>query len=204
MPILNLPNVPYVKGEPKLIRSVSQSRAGNRVISNIEFADPYWLAEVQSAPITRAQRAEMLAFIDQASSGMNTILFAPSYLGVPQAYWNDPGNAAIGVNGSVVSITNGTQIAINSVINGLKLNTGDWLGLEKDGYRSLHRVIVGGTAAAGAISLTVEPPVPGYITAGAVAKFKGVGMNARMVPGSESVADDYLAVASFTVVEVPK
>lgn len=201
---ISFPVVPCVKGLPKLIRSVSSSRSGKRIMVNLEYADPFWQADIETAPMYPEQRAAMAAFIDQANNGMTTVLFAPDWLGVPQTYRNDRNNPAVTTSGNLVSITNGNQLAVNGVVNGLKLMAGDWLGLEKDGYRSLHRAVVGGTAASGAITVTVEPFVPSYITAGAVVKFKGMGMNSRMVPGSDSVTDDYLAVASFTLVEVPK
>lgn len=201
---IDFPDIPCVKGLPKLIRSVSSSRSGKRVMVNLEYADPFWQADIETAPMYPEDRASMAAFIKQANNGMTTVLFAPDWLGVPQAYWEDRNNPAVTTNGNLMSITNGTQLVVNGVVNGLKLMADDWLGLEKDGYRSLHSVVVGATAASGSISVTVEPFVPSYITAGAVVKFKGMGMNARMVPGSDSVTDDYLAVASFTLVEVPK
>jgi hypothetical protein len=198
------PDVPYAKGLPKLIRSTSVSRSGARAMSFVEYADPYWQIDIESAPLARDLIPAMQAFIDDAGSGMNTILFNPSYLDVPQAYLADPGNAALADEGVLVSGTGGTTLAINSVTNGLDIRRGDLISLVSGSYRSLHRVMTGAVASGAAITLVVEPYLPAYITAGAVVKFKNLELNVRMVPGTADMADDYVPIASFTLVEVPK
>jgi hypothetical protein len=198
------PDVPYAKGLPKLIRSTSVSRSGTRAMSFVEYADPYWQIDMETAPLARDMIPAMQAFIDDAASGMNTILFNPAYLDVPQAYLNDTGNAALADEGVLVSGTGGKTLSINGVTNGLDIRRGDLISMVKDDSRSLHRVMTGAVASGAAITLVVEPFVPAYITAGAVVKFKNLELNVRMVPGSADLTDDFVPVATFTLVEVPK
>jgi len=198
-----LPDVEYSKGLPKLIRSVSQSRAGNRLVSSVEYADPFWQIEMETGPLDPALAPTVRAFLEEANGGTKTVLWAPSYLKVPQAYWANPGALAPSIDGLLASVTNGFNVAISSTAAGLDIRRGDMISMTYGAYRSLHRVMVGAVGGAG-INLTLEPFVPPYITPGATVKFKGLSLNTRMVVGSDSMTDDYNPVATFTLVEVPQ
>lgn len=200
---LVLPAVPYVQGLPKIRRSASVSRVGNRTISVVETADPAWIAEVVTGPLSRAHARLMRAFIAQANSGARTILYAPAFLGVPAHYIGDEFNPAI-LDDGALSVVDSFTVTLTGITTGLTLSEGDFVGFEKAGFRSLHTVTTDVVADGSTVQFDVEPPVPPYITAGAVAKFKSTGMNARMLPGSDSMTDDWSPVASFTLVEVPK
>jgi hypothetical protein len=197
------PDVPYAKRVPKLVRSVSQSRSGKRLISFVEYADPYWQFDIVTVGFDANDRPAMEAFLEDAGNGMRTVLWSVGVWGIPQAYASDPGNAAL-ADGSLTSVTNGYQIAVGSVTNGLDIRRGDLIGMVDGANRSMHRVMTGAVAASGSIVLTVEPAIPGYISAGATVNFKDLALNTRMVPGSNSITDDYLPVATFTLVEVPQ
>lgn len=198
------PDVPYAKGLPKLVRTTSVSRAGKRFMAAIETVDPLWQIIVESAPLARDLIPGMRAFIDECNSAIKTIIWAPTYLDVPQAYLADPGNAALANDGNLVSGTGGLTIVANSVTTGLDIRRGDLISLVKDDYRSMHTVMTGAVAASSSITLVVEPYVPSYITAGAVVKFKNLELNVRMEPNSGEMTDDYLPVATFNLQEVPK
>lgn len=202
--MIDLPDVPYVKGFPQIVRSTSVSRAGKRALSFVEYADPFWQANVETATLDSAKARLIQAFIDEAGAGTETVLFALRKLPVPQAYENDPTNPALSNAGSLVSVTDGFTVAIGSVDNGLDLRRGDMISLKSGDYRSLHRIMTGAVAASNAISLIVEPHVPTYIAPGAVVMFRDLELNMRVLPGSGTITDDYLPVASFTLVEVPK
>lgn len=202
--MVDIPDVEYARGLPKLIRSVSQSRAGNRLISSVEYADPFWQIEMESGPLDPALAPMVRAFIEEANGGTKTVLWAPSYLKVPQAYWDNPNAAALSVNGTLASVTNGFTVALTGTAVGLDLRRGDIISMMSGAYRSLHRVMIGAVGGAGGISLTLEPAVPPYIATGATVKFKGLSLNTRMIVGSDSMTDDYNPVASFTLVEVPQ
>lgn len=202
--MIDLPVVPYVKGLPQIVRSTSAARSGQRAMAFVEFADPVWRIDVETGPLEAVDALTVQAFLDEAGAGTRTVLFAPKYLKVPQAYWADNANPALSNTGSLVSVTDGFMIAVGSVTNGLDLRRGDLVSLKSGDYRSLHRVMIGAVASAGSISLTVEPAVPAYIVPGAEVRFRDLELNVRMLPGSGAISDDYLPVASFTLVEVPK
>lgn len=205
MAAISLPIFGWVKGAPKLVRSISRSRVGDRSISFVEFADPFWMVEVQTSLLDFDERIALDLFAARAEGGHQTVIYTPpAYFGIPQAYWSDPSASALANTGAVTGITDGFTVAFNSIDNGLVLTAGDLIGLEKDDYRSMHMVVTGGTASGNALSITVEPFVPGYITTGAVVRFKEPQLNCRMVPGSYSIPDDIKPAASFTLVEVPK
>lgn len=199
-----LPSVGYVRGTPQLVRHSSVSRAGNRVISVVEWADPYWSIEVETAPLYLADQRLLNAFEAEYGAGTKTLLWTSPGLAVPILYEGDQSNAALSNDGNLVSVTGGTSLSINSVTTGLALKRGDLISLATGDYRSLHTVMADATASGSAVTLVVQPFVPGYITAGAVVKFKNPEMKVRMLPGSFQMGDDYLAAASFTLVEVPK
>ncbi|WAX93200.1 hypothetical protein N7E70_015995 [Aminobacter sp. NyZ550] len=170
----------------------------------VEYADPVWQIVMRTVSLKAGPRLLVEAFRDATRGGQQTVLYRPRHMCIPQAYWGDAGNAVLSNEGSLVSVTEGRQLAINSVTNGLTLGAGDLISLATGDYRSLHRIQTGGVAASSSISVTVEPPVPGYIAAGAVVKFKDPELNMRVVPGSFSIPDELMPVASFTLVEVPK
>ena len=131
-------------------------------------------------------------------------MYTPKHISLPRAYWGNAGAAALANEGALATVTNGFTVAINSVENGLTLMPGDLFSLKTGEYRSLHRVTVGAVAAGNAITVTVEPAVPPYITAGAVAKWKDPELNCRVLPESFDIPDEFFPAASFTLVEVPK
>jgi hypothetical protein len=201
---VNLPAVRFQLSRPFLVDSVSVSRAGNRATSFIEYADPYWQIDMKTKPLSGPELALVEAFRAQARTGMVTVLFKPVDMCLPQAYWGNASATAVVDDGNLVSVTNGTTVAMNGVTTGLIMKPGDRFSLTKGDYRSMHEVVTGATAAGGAITLAVDPPVPPYITAGAVAKFKNPELNMRVLPGSFAMPDDHRPVASFSLVEVPK
>lgn len=189
---------------PQLAKSVSMSRAGNRVLAFVEYADPVWQVTMRTKALRPSERLAVEAFRDATRGGLQTVRYRPTHMCVPRAYWGDAANPVLNDDGNLVSITDGRVLSVGSVSNGLTLGAGDLVSLASGDYRSLHRIQSGGVAASGAITMAVEPPVPGYVTAGAVVKFKAPELNMRVLPGSFAIPDELFPVASFTLVEVPK
>lgn len=204
MAAIDLPDVGYLPAYPQLVESVSVSRSGSRAMAFVDYADPYWSVAMKTEALNAGQRLAVEAFRDACRGGLQTVLYTPKHMCLPQAYWGNPVAPAIATNGNLVSITNGNQLAVNGVVDGLRLGSGDLISLSTGDYHSLFRVRVGGIAASGAIGLTVEPTVPSYIAAGAVVRFKNPICNMRVLPGSFSIPDEFFPSASFTLVEVPK
>lgn len=200
---ISLPAVPFSPSYPQLVESVSQSRSGTRAMAFVEYADSYWTIQMKTVPLSAAQRLLVEAFKDACRGGLATVTYTPKHMCIPQAYWGDSANSVLANNGNLVSIT-GNSLAINSVDNGLTLGPGDLISLTTGGYNSLFRVQTGAVAASNTMTITVEPTVPTYITAGAVVLLKNPIANMRVMPGSFSIPDDFNPVATFTLVEIPK
>lgn len=199
---VDLPAIRFAPTRPDIVDSVSVSRAGNRAISFVEYADPVWQIPMKTIALNAQELQLLLAFRERVRSGGITVVYRPTDNCLPQAYWGNPG--AIQLNdGTLQSVTGGFNVVLNNLINGLTLKPGDLFSLKSGNYRSMHRVMVGGVAAANALALNVEPFVPPYITAGAVAKFLRPELNTRVVPGSFAIPDDHWPVSTFTLVEVP-
>lgn len=202
---MSLPSVGYQRGMPRLVRSVSQSRAGNRAISTVEFADPFWQVEMETAPLYWPDKMILRAFEAEYGNSMRSLVYTvPAGIAVPQAYWDTPSDPVPADDGVLVSVSNGFTVAINSVTNGLDLRRGDLFSFTQSGFRSMHMVKVGAVASGNSISLSVEPAVPGYIGPGAVAKFVNPELNVRLQTGSMQINDDFVSPVSFTLFEVPK
>lgn len=200
---VDLPAIRFALTRPEIADSVSVSRAGSRVISFVEYADPVWQIPMKTVLLNARELQLLLAFRERVRTGAVTVVYRPTDNCLPQSYWGNPGSAHL-ADGTLSSVTNGFNVTLYNLVNGLKLMPGDLFSLKDGAYRSLHRVQVGGTAAAGTLALNVEPFVPPYITAGAVAKFLRPELNTRILPGSFVVPDERRPVATFTLVEVPQ
>lgn len=190
MAAIALPDVGFQVAYPQIVESVSMARSGNRALAFVEFADPAWQITMRTVPLKAGPRLLVEAFRDASRGGLQTVLYRPQHMCIPRAYWGDAGNAVLADDGNLVSVTDGRTLAVNGVATGLTLGAGDLISLATGDYRSLHRIQTGGVAAGGAISVTVEPPVPGYIAAGAVVMLKDPELNMRVVPGSFSIPDE--------------
>lgn len=200
-----LPKIGYQTGRPKLNDPVSMSRYGGRAISLIQSGDKYWTADVETKPLYDDELAEFEAWLALARNGLETIIYTPiGKQRLPRAYWDDPNSLVPAQAGALTSVSNGTQLLVNSVTAGLVLTAGDLLSLTTGAYHSLHRVTVGATAASTSIAVTVDPPVMSYIATGATVTFKDPKMNARVVPGSVDVGDGVAPTVKFQLIEVPK
>lgn len=204
MATVALPAVQFQMARPQIIDTVSVSRAGDRAISFVEGADPFWQITMRTKPLRAAELALVEAFRDETRQGRKTVLYKPKHVCVPQAYWGNGNAPALANTGAVTAITNGFTVAFNSVDNGLKLMRGDLISLTTGEYRALCRIRTGAVAAGNAMTVTVDPAVPSYISTGATVRFKDPELNMRVLPGSFSIPDEFRPVASFTLVEVPK
>ncbi|MBZ9943435.1 hypothetical protein LB533_20320 [Mesorhizobium sp. BR1-1-13] len=203
MATIDLPAVNFQASYPQLVDSVSVSRSGTRAMAFVEYADAYWTIAMRTVPLRASDRLLVEAFKDACRGGLQTVLYTPKHMCIPRAYWGDADNSALANNGNLVSIT-GNSLVINSVDNGLTLGAGDLISATTGEYNALFRIQTGGVASGNSITVTVEPTVPAYITAGAVIRFKNPIANMRVMPGSFEITDELIPTASFTLVEIPK
>lgn len=203
MTAIALPAVGFQHAYPQLVESVSASRSGTRAMAFVEYADSYWTIQMRTKPLKASERLLVEAFKDASRGGLQTVLYTPKHMCIPRAYWGNAGAAALANPGALVSIT-GNSLLINSVENGLTLGAGDLISATTGDYNALFRIQTGGVAAGNAITVTVEPAAPSYITAGAVMTFTNPIANMRVMPGSFSIPDEPKPVATFMLVEIPK
>lgn len=200
MPVL-LPDVGFQPAYPKVVESVSASRAGNRLVAMVEYADPFWQIDMRTVPLTAEERLLVEAFRDDCRGGLNTVIYTPRHQCLPRSHWGNPDAPEL-ADGSLTS-KSGSD-AVLAATDGLTLSRGDLISLTTGDYHWMARIVTGGTVAGGSIAVTLNMAVPSYVAPGAVARFKDPRMNARMLPGSFALTDEFDPVASFTLVEVPK
>ncbi|MEJ5020613.1 hypothetical protein WH297_12840 [Ochrobactrum vermis] len=187
----------------KLVRSVSTSRYGQRVVSFIENGDPFWQWTARIISLTPAQRQKLEAFVDRCRGGQVTVLYTPKHACIPQAYWGDANNPAITGTASLAAIS-GNTLTLNGVAIGLKLMDGDLIGFSIGDYRFIARIVANATATSTTLQVKVEPFLPSYIGVGSTVRFKEPVMNMRLLPNSLDIGDGFYPDASFQLVEVPK
>lgn len=199
-----IPTVRFLPSYPQLQRPVSMSRYGNRTIAMIESGDTYWTVDMQTVPMRAHEAVQLQAFVGSARGGLETIVYQPTHICLPRAYWGDPGNPHIAGTGLLGTVTNGKQVQITGVVPGLQLMVGDLISFQSGDYRQIAQVLVGATASGTAITVTIDQPVASYITPGATTRFKSPELNTRLVPGSFQMSQGPFPTASFQLIEVPK
>nr|WP_278375040.1 hypothetical protein [Brucella anthropi] len=193
----------YVDTPPKLIRSVSVSRYGARVVSAIENGDPFWQWSAQVMPMRPFERQKLEAFIDRCRGGQVTVHYTPKHVCVPRAYWGDTENPAITGSASLGAI-NGNTVTLNGVFVGLVLTDGDLIGFSFGDFNFIARVVSDATATSTNMQVKIEPFLPSYIGVGSIVRFKDIIMNMRLLPNSFELGTGNFPGASFQLVEVPK
>lgn len=198
---IELPAVRFAASYPQVVDSVSASRASNRVVAMVEYADPQWQIPMTTTPLRASARLLVEAFRDACRGGLTTVHYKPKHQCLPRSLWGQPPSPLL-ANGTL-SAKAGYNVTV-AATTGLVLSPGDLVSFTTGVHNWMARVVVGGTVAGGSVALTLNMPVPSYINAGAVVRFKDPIMNTRMLPGSFTMSDDFFPVASFTLVEVPR
>ncbi len=202
---LSLPDVGWQLTTPRIVRSVSVARAGDRTMSVVETADPFWQVPMATIALDAAEVSLLEAFRDEAREGERTVLWTPQHVCVPRHYWGNADDPAVSDDGVLDAASTAFSAVIGGVANGLRLMRGDLIGFLSGEYRAMCRVMTtSAVAAAGTITVAVEPSIPPYITVGATVSFKSPGLNMRVVRGSFVIPDQYAPEATFALFEVPK
>lgn len=196
--------VRFLASYPQLQRAVSMSRYGNRATSFMEKGDPFWTVDMQTVPMRADEALRLQAFVSSARDGLETIVYCPTHMCLPQAYWGKPDHPHIAGTGVLGLVTDGTKVRLDNVTPGLTLATGDLISFRSGDHRQMTQVLVGATAAATTLTLTVDQPIASYIAPGAAVRFKNPELNTRLVPGSFQIGMAPFPVASFQLIEVPK
>lgn len=196
--------VRFFPSYPQLHSPVSMSKYGNRAISFVEYADPYRTIDMETAPMKASEAVALQAFIASARGGMETIVYRPTHICIPQAYWGNPDDPHITGTASRGTVTNGNQVQLTNVVPGLILMPGDLISFTSGTYRQMAQITVGATAASTQMTVTVDQPIASYIAAAAVVRFKKPELNTRLVPGSFQMSRGPRPTASFQLMEIPR
>lgn len=201
-----LSTVRFVPSYPLLNNPTSQTKFGGRVISTVEFVDPYRTVDMETLPMKASEAVQLQAFIAAAQGGMETIVYRPKHICIPRAYWGDPNNTHITGTASRGTVTGGYTVQLTGVVPGLQLMDGDMFSLKSGDYRQFLQVAYGGgaTAVSTTITVKVDQPIASYIATGATARFKQPEMNTRLVKDSFQMSKGPRPTASFQLIEVPK
>ncbi|MBA8861745.1 hypothetical protein FHW19_003472 [Ochrobactrum anthropi] len=200
-----LPTVGYRPSRPKLNEPVSMSAFGQRAISFVEYADAFWTVSMTTDPLKAEELLLVEGFQFDARNGMQTIIYTPTTVCLPRAYWGQPNHAHLARTGVVQSIQNAQNLTVTGLVAGLKMQKSDYLSLTTGDYHSLHKVTVGGVASSGGVmTVAVWPPIMSYIAVGAVVTVKNPKMNTRLVADSFSLTEEAFPVASWQLIEVPR
>lgn len=111
--------------------------------------------------------------------------------------WDGTGNlSVIGANRDTVTI--------DEMPDGLVLSAGDWFSFSDGTRNHLHRIIEGGTTAAGAVALTIEPVIRPGITTGKEVFFEAPWCPMVLMdePSISKTANGHRATISFKGVQV--
>lgn len=198
--MVDLPDVRFQASYPQVVDSVSVSRAGKRVVSRVEYADPFWQVVMTTKPLRASERMKVEAFRDACRGGMVSVLYKPKHMCLPMAYWGNPTAPAL-ANGTL-SAKAGFNATL-AATSGLVLSGGDLISLSIGTHNWIARIVTGGISAAGSIAVTLNMPLPPFIALGAVVRFRDIRMNTMLLPDSFTMPDTLNPVASFTLVEVP-
>ncbi|MGO1163064.1 hypothetical protein ACTOV4_14080 [Brucella sp. C7-11G] len=155
-------------------------------------------------PLTAGQAVQLQSFIAAAKGGAETIIYRPTHICIPQAYWGDADNPRISGTATRGTVTGGYTVQLNNVVPGLILKSGDLFSLQSGDYRQMLQVVMGGVAASTTITVKVDQPISSYIGAGATVRFKRPEMNTRLVKDSFQMASGHFPTASFQLIEVPR
>ncbi len=197
-------SVRFLPSYPQLVVPVSQSRYGGRVISTVDYADPYRTVDMETVPMRASEAVQLQAFIAAARGGMQTIVYRPKHICIPRAYWGDADNPHITGTAARGTVTNGYTVQLTGVVPGLVLMAGDLFSMQTVDYRQMVQVVTGATAASTQMTVTVDQRISSYIAAGAIVRFKQPEMNTRLVKDSFQMSKGPFPTASFQLIEVPK
>lgn len=197
-------SVRFKASYPQLKRFVSSSKYGGRAISFVEYADPVRIIDMETLPLRVREVVQLQAFIAAARDGMETVIYRPTAVCVPQAYWGDANHPHIVGTAVRGTVTNGRTVQLTGVMPGLKLLAGDLISFTHNNYRQMSQIVTGATAVSTQMSVTVDQPIASYIAAGATVRFKRPELNTRLMPGSFQLPNGSRPVATFQLVEVPR
>jgi hypothetical protein len=177
---LALPFSRFVRTRFEIVPVVARNRIGSGATFAREIAPAFWRAGLTSAPHREDEFGRWLAFFDALRGGAKSFLLFDPHRCFPIAHSGFTGT------GAIASISSPRQIGVSGLPGAFKLTAGDYIGFERSGRYSLHRVVADATASGGgAVSVSIEPALAPQFTAGSLVRLNR--------PVGEFMLDSYSA-----------
>lgn len=143
---------------------IAQTRGG--AVQAAERGRSLWQAEGEMSLLSPANFDEIQAFFDSLRGSLNTFRLHNfgrkrpiAYPGTGWAGFTRHGGGAFDGTCTVVSAS-GYTASLSGLPTSFLLSAGDMISWPFGSTRTLHRIVEGGIASAGALSVQVEPDVP--------------------------------------------
>lgn len=175
----DLPTIGFVQGSAfYLQRQVTMAPTRGGLVQVAELGAPLWRARYQTPPLVAAQGAAWDAWLNSLRAGAKTFKATHPFLRYARAYPTGYAGMTKHGGGSFdgTAVLQAVATALDTVtLSGLPsafvLTAGDFLSFVPSSTKqALHRVVEGGTASAGVVTVAVEPTVrPGFTLSANVA-----------------------------------
>lgn len=175
-----------------LFESIGQSRWRNGTgLGRTETADAVWRVEVSTPALTEAQRAEWRAWKAKLRGGLDLFSMYDAKQANPFAYLSATASTDIdsGWDGTatVTSVGASGSLGLSGLPSSYVVTAGDYIALEQSSRVDFYQVTTGGTASAGAVTVTVRPFLrSGLFTTSATARLWRPKATFAIEPGSWS------------------
>lgn len=186
---------------------------GEGQLASVAAGPPLWKLALTLGEMSRedadAWRAFLLSLRGSARTFYARDLLRPWPMAYPDGFGGltRHGGGAFPSTGAPTSWSlNGTRdvITLNGMPSTFAFKTGDWVGFVWDtDKRTAAKVLEAATAAAGVVSIAVEPPIPLAVPSDATINLAGVEIVMRQVPDSSQVGKETtLSTAGGTITAV--
>lgn len=146
------------------VQAVARTRGG--AVQVAERGRTLWTAEITTPLLRPTRHEELQAWLASLRGGLNTFLLHHLHLCRPIAY---PGTGWAGITRhgggafdgtATVTAASGYSVTVGDLPTNYVASPGDMISWAWGSTRTLHRVVEGGTASAGVLTVQVEPDVP--------------------------------------------
>lgn len=197
-----LPVVKWGSAKLHLENPVAAARAVSAPVTFTQRGDPYWVASLRTAWLSRGEAQEVEAWWLSLREGLRNCLFRHPHIAAPIAH--KPSDAAALDTGVITAVPQRDTLSVGSLSAGLTLRPGDAIGIENAGKFAFARVAdVSGSGASR--TLTVEPPpLASVAVVGALVRFIRPAILMRPVPQSfQTESSGTRLQVSFELMEAP-
>jgi len=162
MATFTVPNQRFAVCTFSVVESIGLSRwRGGTGVGRTETASAIWRVELSTPALTDAQRAEWRAWKAKLRGGLDLFSLYDAKQATPQAY--PTATASTDISGSwngtasVTSVGASGSLGLSGLPSTYVATAGDYVALEQSSKIGFYQITTGGTATAGALTVTVRP-----------------------------------------------